>query len=162
MTLPLRFLAALLVALGATCCARHDPETLGYFKVAMAANRVADQLVQKGETTAAGELLRIAADRPAPAGAQPDDARIVRQDLYYRVADLALATGSVDAATRAASKGIELGRGTDVFTANLLIVRGRAFEQGKDVASASRDYHDALVITDKLLEERLRGAPKGP
>jgi hypothetical protein len=47
-----------------------------------------------------------------------------------------------------------------VFTANLYIARGKALERQGDASGASRDYHDALLLTEGLLDKSLgKGNP---
>ena len=53
----------------------------------------------------------------------------------------------------------------DLFVANLLVVRGAAHEALGEGPAAAEDYHEALVINDRLLAETLRGpadAPRAP
>jgi hypothetical protein len=82
---------------------------------------------------------------------------MVRRDVLYRLAQIELASGNAKASADWATRGLGLGRTADAFTTNLLIVRGRAFEQMNDAMGASRDYHDALVITEALLDQSLEG-----
>ena len=52
-----------------------------------------------------------------------------------------------------ADRGLALGRATDLFVANLLVVRGAAHEALDEGPAAAEDYHEALVINDRLLAE---------
>ena len=104
---------------------------------------------------------------PVPSSLRPDDARVVRQDAAYRLARLWLAdglqsgsafeagAGPTSAAAKAMAvveKALSEGRGDDVFTANLLVARGQAHEALGEPVEAAADYHDALLINEKLLE----------
>jgi hypothetical protein len=129
---------------------------------AEAAHRDADHRLEHGDADGAREVLRDAAMAPAPARVGPGDVRAVRQDLYARLATVEIGRGRLREAAAWATTGITLGRSNDVFTANLLIARGRALERVGDASGASRDYHDALLVTEALLDESLRGSPHTP
>jgi tetratricopeptide (TPR) repeat protein len=118
------------------------------------ASASADELVASGRPEDARHALEAALALPSH-GMDREDVRVVRQDLFYRVGRLDLAAGRADAARARADQGLTLGRGSDVFTANLLILRGRALETAGNAAAASRDYHEALVINEALLDKAL-------
>jgi hypothetical protein len=122
---------------------------------AEAANREADRLLASGDT--GGARLALQNAETAMANATGNDERAVRLDLLYRLARIDLGTGDVKGAAGWAARGLELGRTNDSFTTNLLIVRGRALEKMGDAIGASRDYHDALLITERLLDKSLEG-----
>jgi predicted negative regulator of RcsB-dependent stress response len=127
---------------------------------AESAHHIADERLGQGDVDGARNALRAATEREVPKTANAEDARVVRQDLYYRLAALELTQDRPDQALRWASIGLDLGEGTDVFTANLYIVRGKALERRGDASGASRDYHDALLITEALLDKSLgKGNP---
>jgi hypothetical protein len=127
---------------------------------AESAHHVADERLGQGDFEGARSALRSATESKVPKGTNPEDARVVRQDLYYRLAALELSQNKPEEARRWATVGLELGRGTDVFTANLYIARGKALERRGDASGASRDYHDALLITEALLDKSLgKGSP---
>jgi predicted negative regulator of RcsB-dependent stress response len=150
-----RFSVALVVlALAvAACSARSASED--WVTGAESAHQIADDRLARGDIDGARNALKSATDSKVPKATNPEDARIVRQDLYYRLATLELSQNRTDEAVRWATTGLALGRGTDVFTANLYIARGKALERRGDLSGASRDYHDALVITDALLDKAL-------
>jgi hypothetical protein len=134
--------------------------TSDWIERAETAHHDADRLLPLGDVAAARTALRAAAEAPVPEGASPRDARIVRQDLYCRLASLEVDRADPAEAVRWATTGLSLGRGEDVFTANLEIVRGRALERLGNANDASRDYHDALVVTEALLDLSLGGSRK--
>jgi hypothetical protein len=124
---------------------------------AEAANQEADRRLSAGDVDGARGVLKAAVAAGVPGSAKPADARALRQDLYYRLASLELGKARPKDAADWATRGLELGRAKDVFTSNLLIVRGRALEQQGDPRGASRDYHDALLVTEALLDVSLQG-----
>jgi hypothetical protein len=139
----------------ASCSAKEDAGD--FFSRTESANEEADRRLGSGDQAGARAILREAAEAKVPADARRGDARAVRQDLLYRLAALELGASRPTEAARAATRGLELGRSKDVFTSNLLIVRGRAFEELGDPRGASRDYHDALLVTEALLDKSLEG-----
>jgi hypothetical protein len=138
------------LALATACSGRTDASD--WIERAEAAHHDADRLLARGDVAGARAALRAPAEAPVPGTASPGDARIVRQDLYSRLATLETEHAEPKDAVRWATAGLSLGRGEDVFTANLEIVRGRALERLGDANGASRDYHDALVVTEALLD----------
>jgi hypothetical protein len=145
-------LIPLVIVLGA-CSATRGSED--WVTQAESAHHVADERLAQGDIEGARQALRSATEGKVPKTTNPEDARVVRQDLYYRLAALELSQDKPDGAERWATVGLTLGRGTDVFTANLYIARGKALERRGDVSGASRDYHDALLITEALLDKSL-------
>lgn len=148
-------LVLLWVALALAACSAKPSDDEGWLTRADAANEQADRLLAEGRTTEALDVLRDAEARLTTSSSA--DAHTVRRDLLYRLAQVELTTGNAKAAADFATRGLGLGRPMDAFTTNLLIVRGRAFEHLNDAAGASRDYHDALVITEVLLDQSLEG-----
>ena len=125
---------------------------------------LADERLQAGDPPGARVALREIVDGRAsiPAGVPADDRRGVLQDTYFRLAELDLQAGDPRAALASADRGLALGRADDLFVANLLVVRGAAHEALGDGPTAAADYHEALVINDKLLAEAVHeqdGAP---
>jgi tetratricopeptide (TPR) repeat protein len=108
-----------------------------------------------GNSDQALRLLREAAAVDPPRSMAPADGRVVRQDLYFRVASLELSAGRPNAALQAAEQGLQLGSAPDVFTANLWIAKGKAHEKlGADREAAS-DFYQALEINDRLLRKTM-------
>jgi predicted negative regulator of RcsB-dependent stress response len=146
--------ALLFLLVAATACsARSSSEE--WVTQAESAHHVADERIAQGDFDGARTALRSATEAPVPGTTNREDARVVRQDLYYRLASLDLSQSRPDDAVRWATTGLDLGRGTDVFTANLFIARGKALERRGDASGASRDYHDALLISEALLDKTL-------
>jgi hypothetical protein len=127
---------------------------------------LADERLQAGDRPGARIALREIVDGRTPAGVPADDRRGVLQDTYFRLAELDLQAGDARAALASADRGLALGRADDLFVANLLVVRGAAHEALGDTPTAAADYHDALLINDKLLAESVHdhgdasGAPE--
>lgn len=122
---------------------------------AQTANATADTAMAREDWDAARMALRAAVDREVPNAIAEDDARVVRQDLLYRLALVELAAEDPAAAADRADEGLNLGRRDDVFTANLLTARARAREVLDRPREAAGDYFDALEINEKLLGEAL-------
>jgi len=155
------FASVVLAALALACSqARVGGETPW---VADAARRhaVADERLQAGNPAAAkAALLEIVNDAVPPA-VPADDRRGVLQDTYFRLAELDLQARDARGALGSADRGLALGRADDLFVANLLVVRGAAHEALGDGPAAATDYHDALLINDKLLTETLHEQTDG-
>jgi hypothetical protein len=97
-----------------------------------------------------------------PEGVGSDHARVVQQDLWYRLATIDLATAPAQALLDS-DRGLALGRGLDLFSSNLLTARGRALSAlGRDTEAAS-SYHEALAVDERLLQAALgKGQAGGP
>ena len=108
----------------------------------------ADRLLDGGDRAGARRALMAIVDG-APAAAAGPNRRELLQDTYFRLAGLALEDGQP--LVRLA------GGGEDLFTANLLVVRGRAREALGQAGGALDDYHRALEINDRLLHQLLDG-----
>lgn len=158
---------ALLLFLAAGCAradeARTGGEASAWIEAAKDAHREADAKIAAGDRAAARDALARAFDVAPPPSIAPEDRRVVRQDLAYRLAELALSEEDARTAKEWADRGLEQGRAGDVFTANLLIVRGRAREMLGDDRAAVDDYFEALEINEALLRRTLDGTPpEGP
>lgn len=121
------------------------------------ANEDTDAALARQDTVAAQTALKSALALDVPAAILPIHARAVRQDLLFRLASVALQRDDGSAALDAADEGLTLGRGTDVFTANLLIARGRALEMSDRGKDAAKSYYEALQINQQLLRTVLSG-----
>ena len=150
----LRF--AILVATLFACagCAREQAAT-DWVSQAREAHREADQLVAAGNAEAARQALEVAVHTEPPPATADTVARIVRQDLFYRIASLEIEDGNAELALDSASRGLALGEENDVFSANLRIVRGQAHEALGHRHEAAADYHAALTISEALLDQAL-------
>ena len=117
--------------------------------------RADSEAAETAEGTEAIVALERLLAREVPDDVAEEDARVVRQDAHERLAQLLLERGDPERARREVEEGLALGERDDVFTANLLTLRGRIFEaQGRD-HEAARDYHRALRIHEALLDRAL-------
>jgi len=132
-----------------------DDGAASWVEGATTANGAADRAIAAEDWGEARGILRAAVDREVPDAVAEQDARIVRQDLLYRLALVELGAGDATAAADRADEGLNLGRAEDVFTANLLVARARAREALDRPREAAGDYFDALEINEKLLDEAL-------
>lgn len=131
-----------------------DDGASAWLAEARAAHALADAARQPRVAEVA---LAEAFARAVPSGVTAEDARVVRQDLAYRAASIALADERPEDAHRHADRGLALGAATDVFTANLYVVRGQAREALGDTIGAASDYHEALLVNERLLDRLLDG-----
>jgi len=83
----------------------------------------------------------------------------VAQDACYRLAELEIASGRPTQAIAEADACLRRDRVRDLFTANLLYVRGRAHETLRQDARAAQDYQEALRINEELLQAALQAIP---
>jgi tetratricopeptide (TPR) repeat protein len=117
----------------------------------------ADAALARGDRQEAVGALRRIVERAVPDDVAPEDGRVVQQDAYERWARIELERGDAASALALVDRGLALGERDDVFTANLLTLRGRAHEaSGRDREAAS-DYHRALRIEEQLLDRVLGG-----
>jgi len=100
------------------------------------------------------QLERLLAE-PLPAAWSARDARLVKQDIHFRLACLDLDAQKPQAALTRADAGLALGQHSDLFTANLLIARGQALENLHRDLEAAEAYHQALQINEILLAQAL-------
>ena len=153
-----RLLRALpLAALCALACSQRQDRAVDDPWVAEAARRhaLADERLEAGDRPGARDALRAIVEAPPAAALPADDRRGVLQDTYFRLARIDLDARDPRAALADAERGLALGQGGDLFAANLLVVRGAAHEALGDGAAAAEDYHQALLINDRLLAETL-------
>jgi hypothetical protein len=143
-------------------CSRQRAADGDWMADAMRRHALADELLDRGDATAARAQLAAVADELAPRGDADDDRRRVLQDTYYRLAGLDLRAHDPSAALRHAERGLTLGGGQDVFVANLLVARGAAHEARGEAPAAAADFHAALLINEVLLAETLRDAGATP
>lgn len=122
---------------------------------ALAAHQRADAQLDRGRLDAARQSLQAMVEQPPPAGLAAADARVVRQDAFYRLAQIELLADRPRAALDWCRQGLALGDAGDLFAANLHLDRGRALERlGRD-RDAAAAYHRALLINEKLLAAAL-------
>jgi len=153
--------ALLLLAAGVGGCAAREEERAEqvaaavWIDAARRAHMEADAALARGDRQAARAVLRGAWDRATPSDVSSEDARVVKQDLAFRLAEIDLEAGQAADARQWADRGLELGRGRDLFTGNLLVARGRAKEALGEEREAAADYFEALEINDDLLRRTL-------
>jgi hypothetical protein len=163
-----RSIAPLLLAIVATATAAcvgmaacggdaRSDEAAGWVASMREASESADRALAQRDLGRAEHALRDALGRDVPSAVAPEDRRIVRADLHYRFAELELGRGDPIRAEELATRALDEGRGRDVFTANLLIVRGGAREARGDDAGAAEDYYEALRISEELMQSALGG-----
>ena len=119
-----------------------------------AAQERSDQALAAGQLAEADEILTPISDGRMIGEADAEQARAVRQDAFYQRARIAVRQEDGAAAERLADLGLALG-GDDMFTANLHVVRGQANEMLGRAVEAAADYHRALLINERLLDEVL-------
>lgn len=153
-----RLLSAALAIVALLFVACGDGGAAEWLAQTEVAHRRADEALAAGDVQAAEVALRAAFGRVAPRTIAPEDARVVRQDVAFRLTSLAFERDEPEEAQRWAELGLALGRGEDVFTANLLVARGRAREALGQPVEATEDYHEALLLNEVLLDRVLEGA----
>lgn len=146
------------VLLGAGC--GHESPGRDWVARTETAHRRADEALARGDFTAGREALAGLLATPPPAGVSAEDRRLIEQDALFRLALLEIGAGRADVALGWADQGLRIGRHDDLFSANLLVARGRAHEALGQDAVAAEDYHAALVINEGLLGQVL-GRPRG-
>lgn len=99
----------------------------------------------------------LAAEVPAHISAS--DRRVVRQDLAFQLARLQQRQGHSREAVAAADLGLAEGSASDLFVANLYIVRAEAEESLGDAHAAAEDYYRALRINESLMHQLLGDHP---
>ncbi len=138
-------------------CGDQAHTAAAWIESAAAAHAEADTALEAAQVGQGRDALVRFLAEPIPADMAAEDVRVVRQDAHWRLAEMALDDGEPVRALRHANGGLAEGRGRDVFTANLLVSRGRAREALNDPLRAASDYHEALQINDALLHELLDG-----
>lgn len=126
-----------------------------------AAHLRADGHVRAGDVERALVELQAAVETAAPDTVHPEHARVARQDLWFRIAQLELGRGRASVAIASTDTGLALGRARDLFTANLLIARGEALEAEGRRTEAAASYFEALQINARLLRTALGSADAG-
>ena len=155
-----RTLLAALAALG--CSQAHRSDDSAWIAEATRRHALADQRLEVADPRGARDALRGIVDAPAPAGLPADDRRGVLQDTFFRLAEMDLDARDSRGALANADRGLALGRGNDLFVANLLVVRGAAHEALGEGPAAVEDYHQALMINDHLLSKTLNDKGAAP
>ncbi len=86
------------------------------------------------------------------------DARWARQDVFCRLAEVALRLGEPRAALEWTRQGLELDGPPSPFLAQLFALDGQARAQLGDETAAAASYMKALRVNERLLDEHLDGA----
>jgi hypothetical protein len=157
--------ALALVALTALACGCSQAPRDGegqWITEAARRHALADERLAAGDRPAARAELLAVVGASVPTDVPEEDSRGVLQDTYFRLAKLDLDARDPRAAVADADLGLSYGKPADLFVANLLIVRGAAHEALGDGAAAAADYHQALVINDRLLTEAVRDRDDAP
>jgi predicted negative regulator of RcsB-dependent stress response len=77
------------------------------------------------------------------------------QDVAFRLGQVMLEEKKPGEALDACTRGLALGEQDDLFTANLLILRGNILQELGKPLPAAEDFHRALVINQELLHKVL-------
>lgn len=148
------FLLIVGVLLGS--CGRAPEQAHGWAAHSARRHAEADHLLQTGRRSdAVGVLTALRDDLRQQEVAGQAAGRMALQDVYYRLGGLALQAGTAAQALEYCDQGLAVGSSDDLFTANLLVVRGRAHELLGHRTAAAEDLHQALLINEKLLDRTL-------
>jgi tetratricopeptide (TPR) repeat protein len=145
----------LVFVLGLSQSCASKSESGKWIREAQAANSSADQAIAQGNIVAARTSLRHVLAKPAPTSIPEQDVIIVKQDIYFRLAALELQAGKPKAALIWSEQGLSLSQKHDLFTANLLVAKGNALEALGNEVDAVAEFHKALKINEKLLNQAL-------
>ncbi len=139
-------------------CSREGPrsELPDWPSEVLAEHATVDRLLESGDAKGARACLvdmalRLEQRRPADAGLLA-----ARKDTYYRLARLDLEAQDLPQALRHCDTGLQLGATDDVFTANLYVLRGTIRQELGQKLDAAEDFHRALLINEKLLNQALQ------
>ena len=146
----------------ATIARPERPDASEWLAGVQRAHARADAALAAGHPEGASSALHHAIEQTVPNELAAEHARVVQQDLWYRLATIDLQSAPAQALLEA-EHGLALGRGSDLFSSNLLTARGRALQAlGRDTEAAS-SYHEALAIDERLLQAALgHGQAGGP
>jgi tetratricopeptide (TPR) repeat protein len=144
---------ALLLALFASACSRRDGSSR-WISQAREANLEADRAIRRGDGESARMTLVASLDRPVPETVNPQDSRMVKQDMCFRLSLVEMEDKQPEKALEWARRGLALGRQQDLFTANLYVAMGSAHEALGQEARAAEAYHLALKINETLDEPK--------
>jgi len=120
----------------------------------------ADAALAHGNRAGARALLQAALEQRVPSEIAAEHLHALQQDLWFRLSRITL-DDDPEQALLQAERGLALGRHEDLFSANLLVARGRALQAlGRDTEAAS-SYHEALALDERLLQAALRNGQAG-
>ena len=146
----MRVMALLLALFGATCSRAPEPRSL------------ADEHARVDELLRVGELGRAEREldgmwralRQAHAESTAFGQQAL-QDVAFRLGQVMLDEKKPGEALEVCTRGLALGEPDDLFTAYLLILRGTIHQELGKSSAAADDFHQALVINEKLLQKVL-------
>lgn len=149
------WLLAVAVGLGlasAGGCSR-SPRDPGFPATAATRHHEADQRLDAGDVAGARQILLSLLGNEAEGAPASEDRRVIIQDTYFRLARLSLGERDVRQALAYADAGLAAGADSNLFVANLYVVRGAVHEAQGDSRAAAEDYHRALAMNEALLRE---------
>jgi predicted negative regulator of RcsB-dependent stress response len=146
----MRSVALLLVLFAAACARAPEPRSLADEHARV------DALVQVGELARAERALDGMWRRLRRAHAESTTfGQQSLQDVAFRLGQVMLDEKKPGQALEVCGRGLALGERDDLFTANLLILRGNIQQELGKPSAAAGDFHQALVINEKLLHKVL-------
>lgn len=152
---------ALLFTVLASACSRMDGSSQ-WIRQAHDANLQADRAIRRGDGESARKALVASLDQPVPGTVNPQDSRMVKQDMCFRLSLVEMDAKQPKAALAWAQRGLEIGQQQDLFTANLYVAQGRALEAMGQELEAAEAYHQALKINETLLNQTLESEKEQP
>jgi predicted negative regulator of RcsB-dependent stress response len=146
----MRSVALLLVLFAAACSRAPEPRSLADEHARV------DKLLQVGELARAERALDGMWRRLRQAHAESTAfGQQSLQDVAFRLGQVMLDEKKPGEALDVCTRGLALGEHEDLFTANLLILRGNIQQELGKPSAAAEDFHQALVINEKLLHKVL-------
>lgn len=131
------------------------PEPAEWLARAAEAHDQADTAIGSGDLDGARAALLEVLHPSSSLAIDDDDLRVVQQDIYFRLAGLELSDAAPEKALHWANEGLTLGAREDIFTANLLVVRGQANQALGNDHGAAQDFFEAQRINQVLLRSVL-------
>ena len=138
----------------APACSLRDGSSQ-WIRQAQDANLEADRAIRRGDGESARKALVASLDQPVPPTVSPQDSRMVKQDMCFRLSLVEMEDKQPEKALEWARHGLSLGQEQDLFTANLYVAMGSAHEALGQEAQAAEAYHLALKINETLLNQTL-------
>jgi len=104
---------ALLFTVLASACSRMDGSSQ-WIRQAHDANLQADRAIRRGDGESARKALVASLDQPVPGTVNPQDSRMVKQDMCFRLSLVEMDAKQPKAALAWARRGLELGQQQDL------------------------------------------------
>jgi tetratricopeptide (TPR) repeat protein len=145
----------------APACSLRDGSSQ-WIRQAQDANLEADRAIRRGDGESARKALVASLDQPVPDTVNPQDSRMVKQDMCFRLSLVEMEDKKPEKALEWARHGLSLGQQQDLFTANLYVAMGNAHEALGQEAQAAEAYHLALKINETLLNQTLEPEKEQP